>query len=323
LIGLTEATSSARAVAIRSGQRIDGNQEFIGQGLANIVGAFTSSYPTSGSFNRTSANYDAGARTPLAAVASAGFLLGIVMIVAPLAQYLPFAAMAAILFFVAWGLVDIPAIRRVSASGRGELLTLLVTFIATITIRLEVAIFVGVLTSLLVYLHRTTRPRITRVAPDIQSSDRRFVETNEYSRRCPQLDILRVDGSLYFGAVDHVREELEVLRARNTGNRQTLLVGTGINFIDASGAELLEREEREARSRGHILYMCSLKPNVYAVLERSGLLTAIGPDRLFATKAEAIRAIYSRLDSEICATCTVRIFQECQHQLPNGTLRPS
>ncbi|HET8877532.1 MAG TPA: SulP family inorganic anion transporter, partial [Casimicrobiaceae bacterium] len=152
VIGLSEAISSARAVALKSGQRIDGNQEFIGQGLANIVGAFTSSYPTSGSFNRTGANYEAGARTPLACVFSAVLLLVILLLVRPLAGYLPVASMAAVLFIVAMGLIDVQAMRRVWRTSRADALTLAVTFIATLTIRLEVAILVGVLVSLLIYL---------------------------------------------------------------------------------------------------------------------------------------------------------------------------
>src|SRR5256714_9023378 len=166
VIGLTEAISSARAVALRSGQRIDGNQEFIGQGLANIAGAFTSSYPTSGSFNRTGANFAAGARTPLAGVFSAFALLLILVFVKPLAAFIPIASMAAVLFIVAGGLIDIEMIRKLLRIGRSEGLTLVVTFIATLAIRLEVAILVGVLVSLLVYLNRTTRPKITRVLPD-------------------------------------------------------------------------------------------------------------------------------------------------------------
>jgi SulP family sulfate permease len=103
VLGLTEAVSIARAVAVKSGQRIDGNQEFIGQGLSNLVGAFSSAYPSSGSFNRSGVNYEAGARTPLAAVFSAVLLLIVLLGIAPLAAYLPLAVMAALLFMVAWG----------------------------------------------------------------------------------------------------------------------------------------------------------------------------------------------------------------------------
>ena len=160
VIGLTEAVASARAVTARSGQRIDGNQEFIGQGLANIVGAFTSSYPTSGSFNRTSANYEAGAKTPLASVFAAVILLLVVVLVAPLAAYLPLATMAALLFIIAFGLIDLPRIREIVRTSRSETLVLAVTFLATLLVQLEFAIMVGVLFSLFAYLNRTTHPAI-------------------------------------------------------------------------------------------------------------------------------------------------------------------
>ena len=107
VLGLTEAVSIARAVAVKSGQRIDGNQEFIGQGLSNIVGAFSSAYPSSGSFNRSGVNFEAGAQTPLAAVFSAALLFVVLLGVAPLAAYLPLAVMAGLLFVVAWGLIDV------------------------------------------------------------------------------------------------------------------------------------------------------------------------------------------------------------------------
>ena len=320
VIGLTEAISSARAVALRSGQRIDGNQEFIGQGLANIAGAFTSSYPTSGSFNRTGANYSAGARTPLASVFSAFALLTILIFVRPLAAYIPIAAMAAVLFIVAGGLIDAAVIRKLLRIGHSEGLTLVVTFIATLSIRLEVAILVGVLVSLLVYLNRTTHPRITRVLPD-PAVGRHFNTVVPGAPLCPQLDVLRIDGSLFFGAVEHVRDELEAARAQRPGLCHVLLVGSAVNFVDASGADLLAQEARELRSQGIALYLCRLKPQVLDVLRRGGQLGTIGPENVFETKNEAIRAIYARLNVATCAACGARVFNECQHLLPDGSQR--
>ncbi|HET9045631.1 MAG TPA: SulP family inorganic anion transporter [Casimicrobiaceae bacterium] len=321
LIGLAEAISSARAVALKTGQRIDGNQEFIGQGLANIVGAFTSSYPTSGSFNRTGANYAAGARTPLAAVFSALLLLLILLFVRPLAAYLPVASMAAILFIVAWNLIDVAAIRRIAGTSRGEALTLVVTFVATLTIRLEVAILVGVLVSLLVYLYRTTHPRLTRVLPDAGSPERRFVAVADGAPLCPQVDILRVDGSLFFGAVEHVRDELDAARAERPGVRHVLLVGSGINFVDAAGADMLAQEARAMADAGVTLHVCNLKAPVRAVLEASGVMKALGAKQVHVAKADALRSIYAQLDANVCATCTARVFGECQTTLPDGRLR--
>ena len=320
VIGLSEAISSARAVALKSGQRIDGNQEFIGQGLANIVGAFTSSYPTSGSFNRTGANYEAGARTPLACVFSAIMLLAILLLVRPLASYLPVASMAAVLFIVAWGLIDVGAMRRVWRTSRADALTLAVTFIATLTIRLEVAILVGVLVSLLIYLNWATHPQVLRVVPD-PAAQRRFRSARADSLLCPQLDILRIDGAVFFGSVEHIRDEIEAARASRPATRHLLLIGSGLNLIDNAGAELLAYLARSFRESGITLYLCRLRPSVHALLDRAGVLDAIGRDRVFATKDQAIAVIYQKLDAAKCAACTARIFAECQVTLPDGSVR--
>jgi SulP family sulfate permease len=321
VLGLTEAVSIARAVAVKSGQRIDGNQEFIGQGLSNLVGAFSSAYPSSGSFNRSGVNFEAGAQTPLAAVFSAVLLLIVLLGVAPLAAYLPLAVMAALLFVVAWGLINLHEMARIARTSRGEALVLAVTFIATLAIQLEFAIFVGVLASLFVYLHRTTHPRLIEVVPDPSSAQRRFTTLSSATRTCPQLVMLRVDGSLFFGAVEHVRDELNDVRKRDHDRRHILLIGSGINFIDVAGAELLVQEANLMRDAGGSLYLCNLKLSVRKVLERGGFLDLIGRDKVFATKDEAIRAIYARLDSAQCRACTARIFDECQVLLPDGSRR--
>ena len=320
VIGLSEAISSARAVALRSGQRIDGNQEFIGQGLANIAGAFTSSYPTSGSFNRTGANYEAGARTPLACVFSAILLLVILLLVRPLAGFLPVASMAGVLFIIAMGLIDVRAMRRLWRTSRADALTLAVTFVATLTIRLEVAILVGVLVSLLVYLNRATHPHVVRVAPD-PAQERRFRRIRSDTPRCPQLDMLRIDGALFFGSVEHIRDEIEAARAARPATRHLLLIGSGISLIDSAGAELLANVASSLRDAGVQLYLCRVRPEVMALLERGGYLDVIGRHRVFATKDQAIAVIYRTLDAAKCAACNARIFNECQVALPDGSLR--
>jgi SulP family sulfate permease len=319
VLGLTEAVSIARAIAVKSGQRIDGNQEFIGQGLSNIAGAFFSAYPSSGSFNRSGLNYEAGARTPLGAVLSACILAGVLLIVAPLAAWLPFAVMAALLFVVAYGLIDVPEMRRILRANRADAIVLVVTFIATLTLQLEFAIFVGVLASLLAYLNRTTHPRVMRLAPDPRQ--RRFVPASAATPPCPQVDILRIDGSLFFGAVEHVRDEIEAARRDRPDVKHLLIVASSVNFADVAGAELLAQVARDVRGAGGTLAISNLKPDVRELLERSGALDAIGAENVFESKHDALPAMYARLKAERCAACPVRAFEECASALPDGRLR--
>ncbi|MDP6730485.1 MAG: SulP family inorganic anion transporter, partial [SAR324 cluster bacterium] len=195
LLALTEAVSIARSIAVRSGQHFDGNQEFIGQGLSNIVGSFFSSYVATGSFNRSIVNYLSGARTPLAAIFAGGLLVGIVMVAAPYANYLPNAAMAGILFLVAWGLIDFQQILQIWKMSRSEFMVLAVTFLSTLTLSLEFAILLGVMVSLFVYLSRTSHPEIRSRMPDPSHPTRQF-SSNPDLPECPQLKIIRIDGSL-------------------------------------------------------------------------------------------------------------------------------
>jgi SulP family sulfate permease len=157
ILGLTEAVAIARAVALRSGQTIDGNQEFIGQGLSNMAGSFLSGYPSSGSFTRSGVNFEAGAKTPLAAVFASLILMAFLFFIAPVVAYLPIAAMAGVLFVVARGLVNIPEIRHIlKTHDRDESAVLIVTFLATLLIALEFAVFVGIALSLILRALRTT-----------------------------------------------------------------------------------------------------------------------------------------------------------------------
>ncbi|HEY9198173.1 MAG TPA: SulP family inorganic anion transporter [Gammaproteobacteria bacterium] len=311
LFALTEAVSISRALALRAGQHIDGNQEFIGQGLSNIAGSFFSGYVATGSFNRSGLNYEAGARTPLAAVFAGALLMGIVVLVAPLAAYLPNAAMAGILFLVAWGLIDFHHVGKIMKASRSETVTLATTFFATLFLELEFAIMLGVLLSLAMYLSRTSRPRIWSRVPDPRAPKRSFT-TDPNLPECPQLKMLRIDGSLFFGAVNYVREMLMVYEKRHPEQTHLLIVASGINFIDVAGAEFLTETALKRRALGGGLYLIRAKESVLEVLERGGYLDDIGRENLFTSKTEAIASIYARLDRNVCTGCTQRIFNECR-----------
>ncbi len=312
MLGLAEAVSIARAVAVRSEQRIDNSQEFIGQGLANILGGFFSGYASSGSFTRTGVNFEAGAKTPLAAVFSAVFLALVLLCIAPATAYLPIAAMAGVIVLVAANLVNFRGIRHIATTDRAEAGILATTFLATLFVGLEFALYAGVMLSLLLYLRRTSHPHFITLAPDPNSSHRALVNVRRRPLpECPQLKILRLDGSIFFGAVNHIAEELHRIAAASPEQCHILIVGSGINFIDAGGCHMLFHEAGSMRLSGREIFFCSLKSEVMELLTRGGCLSRIGAQNVFRGKGSAITGIVSRLDPERCACCRERVFAEC------------
>ncbi|RMD69315.1 MAG: SulP family inorganic anion transporter [Gammaproteobacteria bacterium] len=312
LLALTEAISIARAMAMRSGQRLDGNQEFIGQGLSNIGGAFFSGYVATGSFNRSALNFQVGAKTPLSAVFAGGLLMLIVMLVAPWAAYLPHAAMAAILFIVAYGLIDFKEIHRTLKSSGQETAVLATTFFATLFLELEFAILLGVLLSLVLYLNRTSHPTILSRVPDPFDPKRKFITAYPPLKECPQLKIIRIDGSIFFGAINHIQETLTRFEEENPEQKHLLIIANGINFLDLAGAEWLAQEAERRRAEGGGLYLCGVKEGALEMLAKSGATKVIGGHNIFPGKTAAIAEIFKRLDKDICRRCTARIFKECQ-----------
>jgi len=311
LLALTEAVSIARSMALNTGQRIDGNQEFIGQGLSNIVGAFFSSYASSGSFNRSGLNVQAGAQTPLAAIFSAVFLLFIMLFLAPLAQYLPVAAMAGILFVVAWGLIDFHHIGEILRVSRSETAVLAATWIATLTVQLEFAIYIGVALSLLLYLKRTSQPGVDDVKPVPGQVPPAFSAATGLPD-CPQLKIVRINGSIFFGAVNHLQEAMQAIDAQNPAHVHVLLAASGINFVDMGGAQWLAQEAQRRRALGGGLYIFHMKDEPLAMLRKSGAFDAIGAENFFTLGDDLMPAIKARLNPQTCTQCTVRVFAPCK-----------
>jgi SulP family sulfate permease len=313
LLGLIEAVSIGRAVATKSNQRINANQEFIGQGMSNIAGSFFSSYAGSGSFTRSGINYEAGARTPVSAIFSAIALMVIVLLIAPLTAYLPIAAMGGVILLVAYNLFDVDRIINTFRVSTAETAILLTTFFATLFLELEFAIYLGVLLSLVFFLAKTSTPHIPALSLDRPPGDasRKLVNV-EYApvRQCPQLKILRIDMSVYFGSINHIQNRI----ARIVEGEQIihiLIVGTGINFIDLAGAEALIAEHRQLERRGGGLYFVGLKSSVYEFAAKTHMVRDIGRDHFFDSKSLAIQEVVRRLDKDICKSCTARIFIEC------------
>lgn len=311
LFALTEAVSIARSLADRTGQNLDGNQEFIGQGLSNIIGSFFSGYVATGSFNRSGLNYQAGAKTPMAAILGGGILIVLGLLVAPLTAYLPNAVMSGILLLVAWSLFDLPHIIKIYKTSFTEAVIMTVTFAGTLILAMEFAILLGIMLSLVIYLNRTSHPNILVRVPDPHDPGRPFV-TDPALRECPQLKIVRIDGSLYFGAVSHIRQELQRFQLADPEQKHLLIVARGMNFVDMEGAEFLVRLAKERKRDGGQLYLLGIKEGVCRYFKLFPYLLDIGTDNIFESKEEAIAYIFDRLDRNICIDCTARIFLECR-----------
>lgn len=322
LVGVLEALSVARAIGVKSGQPIDGNREILGQGLANLVGSFFACYPASASFTRSGVNYDAGARTPLAAVFAAVGLLLILQLVAPLFAWVPLAAMGGVVLLVAIRLIDLEAIRHVTRSAE-ELTIGLVTLLAVLLIDLEFSIYVGVFLSFVFFLRRSSRPLMAVGAPDPGAPRRMFRDASDAAiRECPQLLLVRLDGPLFFGSVEFVRRQFrryEALRARQI---HMLFVVKGVGEIDLPGADLLIEEARRRGGRGGSFHLQTRSARTLTKLARFKVMRVLTRGRIHMSKGEAIATILPMLDPGICAHCTARIFLECPPPPEGGPLLP-
>ncbi len=310
LLGLIEAVAIGRAIALKSGQHIVANQEFFGQGLSNLVGSFFSCYAGSGSFTRSAVNYQAGARTPMSAIFAAVFVLIIVLALGPFARFLPMPALAGLIVLIGWSLIDFKHIREIRKASKQENLILGATFVATLFSELEFAIYIGVLLSLFFFLKKTSQPNIAVMAPDPEHPRHQIVNTlRKNVPQCPQLKIIRIDGHLYFGAIDHVSSILREIR--KGPEKHLLILANGVNYIDLDGAEWLAREAAFWKKKGGGIYFVRLKIIAQDIMESGGFMDKIGRDRFFTSKTDALRAIYSKLDVEVCRQCPYRVFLEC------------
>ena len=197
---------------------------------------------------------------------------------------------------------------------------MIVTLLAALFLGLQTAIYAGVLLSLLLFLKQAAQPGIRDVKPEFRGGHYHF-DADSGLPDCPQLKMLRINGSIFFGAVEHVEDAFHRVDQEHPEQKRLLIAASGINVVDISGAELLSREAARRRKMGGGVYFWFMKDAVHDVLKRGGYLKVIGEENILAQGADSIAVLYPTLDSEICRRCTARIFPQCHVTLPNGTLR--
>lgn len=297
-LGLIQSVSIAKTIAIKTSQSIDSNQEFIGQGLANIVCSFTSGFFSSASFTRTGVNYAAGAVTPMSSIFASGLILLLLIFAAGVTAYLPMATMSAIIMVIGFQLIDFKHIKKIIKTSRTETAIFIVTLLSTLFLSLEFAIYSGMFLSLVLYLQKTSAPTVLQMTVDKLDPYHRLIPLRAKRKSThPRLRILRIDGSLFFGSVEHIRREVNVKEFPN--DTHLLLICESVNVIDVSGAELLLFIKKVLRKRGGDLFLASLTPEVRRYLVKSPYWKQLGGRKnMFDYQAEATEKIEKIIEDE-------------------------
>ncbi|WP_424931845.1 SulP family inorganic anion transporter [Amaricoccus macauensis] len=312
LIGLLEAIAIGRSMAHKTREDFSANKEVVGQGLSNLVGSMFQCYPASGSFTRSGVNLESGATTPLAAISAALFLVALVALFRPFVSLVPIAAIAGLILYVAYKLIDMAEIRHLLRTSRTESVIAGLTFLVGLVVNLELAIYVGVIASLAVFLNKSANPVLAVGAPDISGNHRTIRNAEIFGLpECPATLILRLDGPLFFGSVDTVNARFRALARDRADQVNLVLILHGVGDVDLSGVELLEIEAKRRRAAGGDLFVVCHYPPLAKRLRKLGLAAFLGEDRFFMNKGSAISSAVESIDPDTCAFCDKRVFAEC------------
>ena len=292
LISFMEAMSSSKVIAIRTRTAWDENRELIGQGLAKLAAAFCQSMPVSGSFSRSALNLSAGAKTKLSSIISALSVGLTLLFLTPLLHHLPKAVLAAIIMMAVANLVNVRIIRNAWRAKLDDGIAGMVTFFATLLFapNIQNGILTGILLSLAMMLYRLMKPRIAVLGLKSDNTLRDSVR-HHTEPLGPKLAALRFDGALLFINVSFFEDAMIELERSNPNVSHILVKCSGVNQIDASGIEMLFNLVERFKANGVTIVFSGLKEQTLAVMTRSGLVRAIGPENIYASDNEALQGL--------------------------------
>jgi SulP family sulfate permease len=294
LLGFMEAISIAKAMAAKTGQRLDPNQELIGQGLANIVGSGAQSYAVSGSFSRSAVNIQAGAQTGLSNVISSGVVAITLLLFTPLLYYLPQAVLAAIIMMAVIGLVNIRGFIHAWKAQWYDGLIGIITFVFTLAFapHLDKGIMIGVALALILYILRVMKPQIAMLSLHPDGSYR--ASRRHGLARCKHIAVIRYNGSIFFTNVNYLEEKILQQMEIMPALKHILIVGNGINELDASGEDMVSLIVDRVRESGLDISFSGLNDHVLDVMRRTYLYEKIGEDHLYRNATRAIESLYEK-----------------------------
>jgi MFS superfamily sulfate permease-like transporter len=298
LLGFMEAISIAKAMAAKTGQRLDPNQELIGQGLGNMLGALGKSYPASGSFSRSAVNLQAGAISGLSSVFTSLAVVIVLLFFTPLLYHLPQAVLAAVIMMAVIGLVNVSGFVHAWKAQWYDGTISVLSFVFTLAFapHLDRGIMVGVVLSLLVFLYKSMRPTVASLSKHEDEALRDSVTFR--LQECAHVDLVRFDGPLFFANASYLEDQIADRMMRKKDLKHIVIVADGISDLDASGEEVLSLLVDRVRSAGVDISFSGVNESVMAVFKRTHLLEKIGPDHIYPTREKAIWSIHEHAHCE-------------------------
>ncbi|WP_456427286.1 SulP family inorganic anion transporter [Rhodocaloribacter sp.] len=298
LVGFMESIAVAKAFASKHRYEVDANQELIGLGLANLIGGLFQAYPTTGGFSRTAVNDQAGARTPLASILSAGVIALTLLFLTPLFFFMPKAVLAAIVMVAVVGLIDLKEAQFLWRVKRQDFYLLVLTFLATLSLGIEQGILVGVAASLVLVIQQSSRPHTAVMGRLPGTKTYRNIERNPEAVTRSDIIILRVDAALYFANVAYFKDKLRAIEEKAPALRAVIIDAYPMNRIDSSAAHALLEIIEDAERRGIRFYFAGVKGPVMDVLKRAGIADRIGRDHFFMEVHDAVEAAEAALKDQ-------------------------
>ncbi|MCC6217291.1 MAG: SulP family inorganic anion transporter [Polyangiaceae bacterium] len=310
LLGLLEAISMAKAIAVVTRQRLDMNQQCLSEGIANLSGSLFQCFPGSGSLTRSAINQQAGAATQWSGVVSAAAVAGVMVAFAPYARFIPKAALAGILMVTAFKMVDWRGLAYHLRATRFDAAIVLATGVSAIAISVEFCILIGVLLSFLLAVPRVGQILLTEF---VVTRDGGVHERLPEDHPCPQILVFGLEGELFFGAAASLERHLQTIEDRiGPETRVVVLRMKRARNPDAVGLGMVEALVDELRRRELHVLMCGVRAELLERLRKTGLDARLGAGQLFIEQPVrltstllAIRHAYTLIERP-CATCPRR-----------------
>jgi len=312
LVSFAETYSVGKAISAQTKQKVHVDQEFIGQGLANLIGSFFQSYPVSGSFSRTAINFAAGAKTGISSVVSSLSVVLALLFLTPLLTYIPRAALAALVISAVLTLFHPKEVFKLWKMNRHDGIVAITVFVLALLAKPDYALLIGVMISLMFFLWKTMHPRIVRVSkdPDLNM----FVNADVYLKpSCPQILHLRSDNAIYFANAEYTIEHMiERLDEQTTPLRFLLLDLQAMAFIDVTGIDELRVLHEEVKTRGFELALMSAHIPVIETFKSTGFMDELKPGYLIENRGQVIAFLFQHIDHAYCKNeCPYKLFLEC------------